>query len=59
MLSLKLSLMSAKDRSNLYIFTTALFTVYPMMQCIVLTSSENLRPFGSFVFCQQRIKGLP
>ena len=36
MLSLKLSLMSAKDRVNLNIFTTALFIVCQTTQCIVL-----------------------
>ena len=29
--------MSAKDRGNLNIFTAALFTVFQMTQCIVLT----------------------
>ena len=54
--------MSAKDRGNLNIFTAALFTVFQMTQCIVLTvqcffiyrEAKVLR-----FFCQQGIKGLP
>ena len=44
MLSLKLSFVSAKDCTNLYIFTAALFTVCQMTHCIALNvQCFNLR----------------